>query len=65
MLAGLGQSHVGQIERGEVKKPSGEVVLKIAQTLGVSVLWLLTGRGVMRRTPPARSAAKRTGTGGR
>jgi transcriptional regulator with XRE-family HTH domain len=60
-LAGLSQSHVGQIERGEVRLPSGEVVLALAEKLHVSVRWLLTGKGL----GPMRSPIKRTGTDGK
>jgi HTH-type transcriptional regulator, cell division transcriptional repressor len=44
-LAGLGTSHAGMIERGDVKTPSGLVLVKLASVLGVSVEWLVQGVG--------------------
>lgn len=38
-------AHVGLIERGTVKKPSGHTLGKLATALGVSIEWLLDGDG--------------------
>lgn len=42
--AGLTRGHLSRIVRA-AKSPSGDTVEKIAQTLGVSVVWLLSGEG--------------------
>lgn len=44
-IADLGETHVGMIERGNVKTPSGVVLAKLSSVLGVSMDWLVSGRG--------------------
>ena len=46
-IAGLWTCHVGLIERGTVETPSGVVLGQLAATLGVSIDWLVSGRGSM------------------
>src|SRR5690606_8018057 len=49
LRAGLSQSHVGQIKRGDVgKRTSPEVLMKIAEAANVDYTWLSTGEGLPR-----------------
>lgn len=43
--AGLGETHVGMIARGDVTNVKTETVYAIARAAGVSGAWLLTGKG--------------------
>lgn len=43
--AGLGETHVGMIARGDVTNVKTETVYAIAKAAGVSGAWLLTGKG--------------------
>ncbi len=43
--AGLSQDMVRQIEAGLIKSPSAEVLVRLADALGVPVDWLIAGRG--------------------
>ena len=45
VLAGLAQSHVGQLAHGRVERPSAETLARIASVTGVDLTWLATGRG--------------------
>jgi transcriptional regulator with XRE-family HTH domain len=42
---GLSASHIGQIIRGDVKKPAPETLVLIARAFRVSLEWLMTGDG--------------------
>jgi len=44
--AGLGRSHVGQLQSGKLgKRPSDETLRRIAEAARVSLRWLATGEG--------------------
>ncbi|MBL8684399.1 MAG: helix-turn-helix transcriptional regulator [Myxococcales bacterium] len=45
LSAGLAGGHVGLIVSGRVKRPSADVLAKIADVLGVSLDWIVLGRG--------------------
>jgi transcriptional regulator with XRE-family HTH domain len=45
LLAGLSSSHIHHIEAGIRKSPSAKVIRAIAAVLGVSIDWLLGGKG--------------------
>jgi transcriptional regulator with XRE-family HTH domain len=45
LSAGLAGGHVGLIVTGRVKRPSADVLAKIADVLGVSLDWIVLGRG--------------------
>lgn len=49
-LAGLGEGHVRLIETGERPRIESATAMKLAATLGVSLDWLIAGRGA----PPTR-----------
>lgn len=44
-LAGLAEGHVAMIERGTVEDGSVQTIGKIARALGVSLDWLVFGKG--------------------
>lgn len=59
--AGLAEPHVGMIERNLEADPQGSTAAALAEALGVSIEWLVTGRG----EPPAMPATPATtGTDG-
>ena len=43
LLAGLAQAVVGMIERNPNTKPTADTMIRLAETLGVSLDWLLGG----------------------
>lgn len=45
VMAGLAESHVGQLERGVGPKPGAGVLAAICGVLGVSLDWLVLGQG--------------------
>ncbi len=45
LSAGLASGHLGLIVSGRVKRPSAEVLAKVADVLGVSLDWLVLGKG--------------------
>lgn len=45
LAAGLSQSHVGQLIRGDLEAPSAESLHALARAAGVSFRWLATGEG--------------------
>lgn len=47
VAAEMAGSTVGAIERGKTSDPGNARVLRLAQELGVSFLWLSTGEGCM------------------
>ena len=47
------RSAISQIESGLTKRPSAAVLLKISQQFGVSLEWLITGKGPMQASGPA------------
>lgn len=52
LAAGLSQSHVGQIVRGQIKgQVSPDVLSSIARAGQVDLVWLLTGEGEPEGTP--------------
>lgn len=52
LLAGLAQGHAGMVERGEMESPSIRTVALLAEVLGLSMDWIVLGRG---KVPTARS----------
>jgi transcriptional regulator with XRE-family HTH domain len=52
LLAGLAQGHAGMVERGEMESPSIRTVALLAEVLGLSMDWIVLGRG---KPPTARS----------
>ena len=57
--AGLADGHVGLIASGHVKNPSAKVLTKIADVLGVSLDWLVNGRGEEPDPDAVRAAVER------
>lgn len=53
---GINKNLLGKYERGE-SVPGGEILSQIHDTAGVSLDWLLTGQGQMRRDEAAPAAA--------
>lgn len=47
IAAGLGPSHVGNIERGVREAPAHDTLYKLAGAAGVSLMWLSSGVGSM------------------
>lgn len=45
LSAGLAGGHVGLIVHGRIKRPTADVLAKIADVLGVSLDWLVCGKG--------------------
>ena len=45
IYCGLGDSHVGQLERGDVTNPALQTLRALAEGTGVSLGWLATGEG--------------------
>lgn len=50
-LAGITQSSLSEIERGQTKYGSGPVLIRLAAALRVSPNWLSTGRGSPTEAP--------------
>jgi transcriptional regulator with XRE-family HTH domain len=59
-LAHLAPPHVGMIERGDVKSPSGNTVAALAEVLGVSTDYLLRGSGIEPDAEAVRVAVEKT-----
>src|SRR3990167_5017848 len=59
-LAGLAEAHVGAIERGTIARPSAATLSAIARVLGVSLDWLIDGRGELAHVCEQIDAARRT-----
>lgn len=62
VLAGLDPTHVRLIEGGDRPDPRSSTVLAIAQTLGVTVEWLLTGEGDAPTADHVRAVVERART---
>lgn len=45
LAAGLSETLVAQIERGQIANPRIDTIETLAKVLGVSVAWLTTGEG--------------------
>ncbi len=45
VLAGLSQAHLGMIERNPGASPTAETVEKVAEVLGITLDWLIAGKG--------------------
>lgn len=45
LSAGLAGGHVGHIVHGRIKRPTADVLAKIAEVLGVTLDWLVCGKG--------------------
>ncbi|OZI34763.1 hypothetical protein CAL29_14940 [Bordetella genomosp. 10] len=67
--SGLAQSAIGNYESGQRTIPSGAALMKLAQALNVSAVWLSSGEGPMeigaaaaKPAAPAPRAARRAAT---
>ena len=43
-LAGMAQSSLSELERGDTYMPSAEALLRLSKVLGVTQAWIVTGR---------------------
>lgn len=43
-LVGMSQSSLSELESGESKLPSAEILIKLAASLGVTPAWIVTGQ---------------------
>jgi len=43
-LAGMAQSTLSELERGDSKLPSADNLMRLAKVLGVTQAWIVTGR---------------------